>query len=83
MEANQLSSTTSSRLVRPNRFVELFPDVVTSGALRSQINNSRSNGLDAAVLRKYVQPGSKRPIVLIDVPKYFEWLRGDDAKAAV
>jgi len=38
----------STGLMRPNKFVERFPDVCTAGALRWQLNNSASNGLDAA-----------------------------------
>ena len=73
-----------STLVRPNRFVQLYPDIATSGSLRWQLNNSASNGLDAckAVIRKHTRPNSKRPIVYIDVPRYFQWLRGEVKAAA-
>jgi hypothetical protein len=78
------AATNQGELVRPNRFIQLFPNVATSGALRWQLNNSASNGLDAAgaVIRKRVRPESTRPIVLIDVPKYFRWLRGDAGAAS-
>lgn len=78
------AATTQGELVRPNRFIQLFPNVATSGALRWQLNNSASNGLDAAgaVIRKHISSESRRPIVLIDVPKYFKWLRGDVGVAA-
>lgn len=83
MESNSAQVSASNNLVRPNRFTQLYPEVATVGALRWQLNNSASNGLDAAgaVIRKHTRPGSKRPIVYIDVPRYFAWLRGD-AKAA-
>jgi len=80
MEGN--TPQAGNNLVRPNRFTQLYPEVATVGALRWQLNNSASNGLDAAraVIRKHTRPDSKRPIVYIDVPRYFAWLRGD-AKA--
>lgn len=66
-------------LLRPNRFIQLHPNIATAGSLRWQLSNSATNGLDAAgaVIRKHTRPDSKRPIVYIDVPKYFAWLRGD------
>jgi hypothetical protein len=78
------AATTQGELVRPNRFIQLYPNVATSGALRWQLNNSGSNGLDAAgaVIRKHMRPDSTRPIILIDVPRYFRWLRGDANAAA-
>lgn len=71
-------------LLRPNSFIKRFPEIATAGSLRWQLNNSASNGLDAAgaVIRKHMRPESKRPIVLIDVPRYFRWLRGDVGAAA-
>jgi len=76
------TSIPTTNLVRVNRFVQLYPDVATESALRWQLNNSATNGLDAAqaVIRKHTGPNSKRPMVYIDVPRYFQWLRGD-AKA--
>jgi len=76
--------TTGADLLRPNTFVQRFPDVVAIGGLRWQLNHSASNGLDAAgaVIRKHTRPNSKRPIVYIDVPKYFAWLRSDTKVAA-
>jgi hypothetical protein len=73
-----------SDLVRPARFLQRYPDIASSGSLRYQLHNSGNNGLDAAgaVIRKHTNPGSKRPIVFIDVPRYFRWLRGDMADAA-
>jgi hypothetical protein len=72
----------STDLVRPNTFIQRVPDIATAGSLRWQLNRSSENGLDAsgAVIRKHTCSHSKRPIVFIDVPAYFRWLRGD-AKA--
>lgn len=83
MEGNAPQVPATNNLVRPNRFIQLYPEVASVGSLRWQLNNSSSNGLDAAgaVIRKHTRPDSKRPIVYIDVPKYFAWLRSD-AKAA-
>jgi hypothetical protein len=74
----------STDLVRPNKFIQRFPDIATAGSLRWQLNRSSENGLDAsgAVIRKHTCPHSKRPIVFIDVPAYFRWLRGDAKVAA-
>jgi hypothetical protein len=82
--ARKLAEADSTDLVRPNTFLQRFPDVATAGGLRWQIHNSATNGLDHAhaVIRKHARPNSKRPIVFIDVPKYFRWLRGDAEKAA-
>jgi len=77
-----MQDTTTPELLRPNKFVECYPNIATLGALRWQLNHSAANGLDdiGAVIRKLTRPESKRPIVYIDVPKYFAWLRSD-AKA--
>jgi hypothetical protein len=70
-------------LLRPNSFVRRFPEIATAGSLRWQLCNSGTNGLDeaGAVIRKHTRPDSKRPIVYIDVPRYFRWLRGDKQAA--
>ena len=71
-------------LLRPNSLAQRYPDLVTPGGLRWQLHNSASNGLDAAgaVIRKFTRPDSRRPIVIIDVPRYFAWLRGEPRQAA-
>ena len=45
----------SKDLLRPNRFVETFPHIVSISSLRWQLINAGRNGLDAAgaVVRKY------------------------------
>lgn len=77
----QLDMSASTDLVRPNSFIRRFPEIATVGALRWQLNNSSVNGLDRAhaIIRKHTRPDSKRPMVFIDVPAYFRWLRGDNA----
>ena len=78
------SQDAATDLARPIDFVKRFPAIVTEGALRHQLNYSAANGLDAcgAIIRKHVQPNSKRPIIWIDVPRYFQWLRGEVKVAA-
>ena len=74
----------SPNLLRPNRFIAQYPNIATPGSLRWQLNNSSINGLAAAgaVIRKHTRPDSKRPIVFIDVARYFDWLRSESKAAA-
>lgn len=78
-----IAAGASTDLERPGAFVKRFPNIVSEGALRHQLNFSAANGLDAAgaVIRKHTRPDSKRPIIFINVPAYFRWL-SSDARAA-
>jgi hypothetical protein len=80
----EMEAAASTELVRPNRFLERFPDIATAGSLRWQLTHSAANGLDAAgaVIRKHTRPESKRPIVFINVPAYFRWLNSESRAAA-
>lgn len=71
-------------LLRPNRFIQLYPNITTASSLHWQLVNSARNGLDqsGAVIRKYMRPEAKRAVIYIDVPRYFAWLRGDSKAAA-
>ena len=64
----QQDTTNNRELVTVLQFVKLYP-AFTQGGLRWMIFNAKSNGLNKAILKL-----GRR--VLIDVPAFFEWIRG-------
>ena len=74
----------NTELLRPNRFAETYPHIASIASLRWQLVNSSRNGLDVAgaVVRKHTGHSSRRPIVFINVPAYFRWLRNETGAAA-
>ena len=82
MEARNTSNVAT--LLRPKQFSQTYPNIASEKSLRHQLLLSGSNGLDAAgaVIRKRVNPESHKPLVFIDVERYFAWLRSEGRAAA-
>lgn len=62
---------------RPERFVERNRDLVSMNQLRHQLRNRHQNGMIEAcvVLEVRSRPDQRRPILVIDETRYFDWLR--------
>ena len=62
------STRTERDLKTVQQFCDKYP-FMTEGGLRWQIFNAKTNGLNEA--KAIVRPGRR---VLIDVPRYFDWI---------
>lgn len=75
---------TPNELRRLKDFAAQNPEAGSLDALRWQIRNRRVNGMleSGAVVEFY--PGEKhtRPVLFIDVPRYWRWQRGECRRTA-